>query len=302
MSPEGMLLHEYGPKTEVWAFGIMIYELLHGDTPLSYCRLERELQEKIMLPPQFRAGISPDCRAFIDFCLTVDPKHRPTIQDLANTPYLSKLIYSQSKTTNPMRPFLKEKTLDLASTHHSNNSIEQFPSPQLVGALNSLKTYEDTLSVLQYCRLIHKTTQLAPSSLLSQWLLYLCSMLQKVKLQEGDRERNERLQSTIQSYFNKYRKEHAPMHELNGRPYINEVISELERLLPRAEQPPNRKQGKTAGHLSMLLQETHCLKKAVESEEGRMQYFSRFSQSGSYLEGMKLERSLQQNPFVVLRN
>lgn len=30
MSPEGLLLHEYGPKTEVWGFGIMIYEMLHG--------------------------------------------------------------------------------------------------------------------------------------------------------------------------------------------------------------------------------------------------------------------------------
>lgn len=44
MSPEGMLLHEYGPKTEVWAFGVMIYELLHGDTPLSACRSEKELK------------------------------------------------------------------------------------------------------------------------------------------------------------------------------------------------------------------------------------------------------------------
>ena len=44
MSPEGMLLHEYGPKTEVWAFGILIYELLHGVTPLSHCRTERELK------------------------------------------------------------------------------------------------------------------------------------------------------------------------------------------------------------------------------------------------------------------
>lgn len=76
MSPEGMLLHEYGPKTEVWALGIVVYELLHGDTPLSICRSEKELREKIMLPPHFREGISPECRKFIDLCLTVDPKHR----------------------------------------------------------------------------------------------------------------------------------------------------------------------------------------------------------------------------------
>jgi len=30
MSPEGLINNNYGPKTDVWSFGIMIYELLHG--------------------------------------------------------------------------------------------------------------------------------------------------------------------------------------------------------------------------------------------------------------------------------
>lgn len=40
MSPEGILDNVYGPKTDVWAFGIMIYELYHGKTPFSYCQTE----------------------------------------------------------------------------------------------------------------------------------------------------------------------------------------------------------------------------------------------------------------------
>lgn len=32
-----MLKHEYGPKSDVWSFGVMIYELLHGFAPLSFC-------------------------------------------------------------------------------------------------------------------------------------------------------------------------------------------------------------------------------------------------------------------------
>ena len=38
MSPEGLLLNEYSPKTDVWSFGVLIYEMIHGDTPLSGCR------------------------------------------------------------------------------------------------------------------------------------------------------------------------------------------------------------------------------------------------------------------------
>lgn len=40
MSPEGMIDHMYGMKTDVWAFGIILFELLHGKTPFSYCSTE----------------------------------------------------------------------------------------------------------------------------------------------------------------------------------------------------------------------------------------------------------------------
>lgn len=38
MSPEGMLKYEYGPKSEVWSLGVVVYELLHGYAPLSLCK------------------------------------------------------------------------------------------------------------------------------------------------------------------------------------------------------------------------------------------------------------------------
>jgi NIMA (never in mitosis gene a)-related kinase len=40
MSPEGLINHEYSPKTDVWSFGVLLYELIHGDTPLSRCKTE----------------------------------------------------------------------------------------------------------------------------------------------------------------------------------------------------------------------------------------------------------------------
>lgn len=40
MSPEGLIHNVYGPKSDIWAFGILIYELFHGNTPLEHCKSE----------------------------------------------------------------------------------------------------------------------------------------------------------------------------------------------------------------------------------------------------------------------
>jgi len=50
MSPEGFINNIYGPKTDVWAFGVLIYEVLHGETPFSSCKTEAELKQSLSIP------------------------------------------------------------------------------------------------------------------------------------------------------------------------------------------------------------------------------------------------------------
>ena len=50
MAPEGLIHNIYGPKTDIWAFGILIFELLHGETPYAHCRSETELKNAISSP------------------------------------------------------------------------------------------------------------------------------------------------------------------------------------------------------------------------------------------------------------
>jgi len=50
MSPEGFIDNIYGPKTDVWAFGIFMYELIHGKTPFSQCTNENDLRREIRTP------------------------------------------------------------------------------------------------------------------------------------------------------------------------------------------------------------------------------------------------------------
>lgn len=65
MSPEGFIENIYGPKTDIWAFGILIYELLHGQTPYSHCKSENELKYNLAIPigwSQLKAELSTNIK------------------------------------------------------------------------------------------------------------------------------------------------------------------------------------------------------------------------------------------------
>jgi serine/threonine protein kinase len=81
MSPEGFIDNVYGPKTDVWAFGILIYELLHGQTPYSHCKSESELKYNLKIPigwSQLKAELSTDIKEVILKCLEVEEHKRIT--------------------------------------------------------------------------------------------------------------------------------------------------------------------------------------------------------------------------------
>ena len=72
MSPEGFLEHIYGPKSDVWSFGIVLFEMLHGTTPFGLCKQEQELRNTMLVPireDQFHPTIPYDLRQLILQCL-----------------------------------------------------------------------------------------------------------------------------------------------------------------------------------------------------------------------------------------
>lgn len=75
MSPEGYIENKYGPKTDVWAFGILLYELIFGKTPFYDCKSETELKNKMerqLTPADFsNKTISNELRDLIISCLNV---------------------------------------------------------------------------------------------------------------------------------------------------------------------------------------------------------------------------------------
>lgn len=88
----------YGMKTDIWAFGIIIYELLHGQTPFVYCNSEYDLKRAVATPLTYnsiRSDLPNDVKQLLLKCLIVDYKHRPDAIALKNDPFIYQLLNSK---------------------------------------------------------------------------------------------------------------------------------------------------------------------------------------------------------------
>ena len=118
MSPEGYIEHSYGPKTDVWAFGLVIYELLHGKAPLAHIGSQDELKRQLrvqMKGDSFRADLSSELKELMLRCLEVDEKKRISM------PEIEGLNYFQSNITSKFMSEIKVNTMKFRRLSVPNN-------------------------------------------------------------------------------------------------------------------------------------------------------------------------------------
>lgn len=128
MSPEGFIDCIYGPKTDVWAFGIMIFELLHGDTPYSFCKLENDLRYHLSLRfdrSKVRGTITSDLKEVIYRCLEVDESKRISIQQLRDTNYFRRLYYFASQQVQQTVEEVRHPIFLHVERSHSSEGFQQ---------------------------------------------------------------------------------------------------------------------------------------------------------------------------------
>ena len=98
MSPEALKKNIYSTKNDIWSIGIMIYEMLHGETPWE-CKTESELIDKMTkLPVKFKetVAVSKEVKEFIRKCLEIDEHKRMGLSDLKE--WISKAPEGRPKT------------------------------------------------------------------------------------------------------------------------------------------------------------------------------------------------------------
>ncbi|CAD8189189.1 unnamed protein product [Paramecium octaurelia] len=89
MSPQAFK-NRYSEKSDIWALGVSLFELLFGQVPWQ-AGSERELAQRMAtVPVNFPGQISDECRDFIQRCLVVDENRRATVEELERHVWLQR--------------------------------------------------------------------------------------------------------------------------------------------------------------------------------------------------------------------
>lgn len=84
LSPQAISHNIYSTKADIWSLGVMFYEMLHGCTPWSGCKTEKELLDKVRGQKlDFKVRVAPELEKLITGCLEVDEHRRLDPHQLA---------------------------------------------------------------------------------------------------------------------------------------------------------------------------------------------------------------------------
>ncbi len=88
ISPEQIKRHRNDPRSDLFAFGVLLYHLLTGRRPFGYPHTDRGLRRRLWRDPVPPRALNPACPAFLQEiilrCLEADPEARhPTAAQLA---------------------------------------------------------------------------------------------------------------------------------------------------------------------------------------------------------------------------
>lgn len=133
MAPEIFEGEEYSYSVDIWALGIMLYEIIHRHSPF-FGKSSFQIYKKIVKESlEFKLGIDPLAEKLIREMLATNPKARPSVHFVRNHPfilnYLKRHTESNSETTreqNLMRTKLtSEKNPTITCKDKSANDLEE---------------------------------------------------------------------------------------------------------------------------------------------------------------------------------
>ncbi len=133
LSPEIILNKPYDAKSDIWALGILLYELLTFKMPFnakSLPLLSVKIQKGEYAPPSSK--YSSEIRDLLKSCLTLNPEKRPSIDEILKMPLIKNRInsllnevqYDQNLSKTMVKKY-KDKKKEEEKHHHHHHHHEE---------------------------------------------------------------------------------------------------------------------------------------------------------------------------------
>lgn len=133
LSPEMLKGDPYDFSVDIWALGILMYELASGTTPFYHknriAMSKRILNAETPYPPNF----SVELKSLLDGLLKKDPKERFTVADVKNHAFFSQMNWQKLEEGLENPPFVPSIVGELDTTNFREMEFECSPqSPTLL--------------------------------------------------------------------------------------------------------------------------------------------------------------------------
>lgn len=92
MPPEVVNEKPHGKEVDIWALGVLLYELIHGRAPYSAETLEDVKEKMLMTEITFKKSISREAKDLLLQLLRFDPKERLSLEKVFAHPFVLKFI------------------------------------------------------------------------------------------------------------------------------------------------------------------------------------------------------------------
>ena len=95
MAPELVQEQPYDEKVDIWALGVILYELYYGKPPFFTNSIYKLIQMIVNSPITFPGEISPQFKSFLLEMLQKDPSKRTACSELLNHPFITEVDLAQ---------------------------------------------------------------------------------------------------------------------------------------------------------------------------------------------------------------
>lgn len=101
MAPQVVFKHTYSYKADIWSIGVILFEMLNGQTPF-HARNREEFNGKVEacsynFKDSIQDNLTMECILFLSQCLQHDENDRKCVSELVHHPYITKPFDEQQK-------------------------------------------------------------------------------------------------------------------------------------------------------------------------------------------------------------